>query len=186
MEIRHEYDPVKAREYYLRTRELKGRAKATVKTPVSRPTKPRTKAAPDRAAAIRSMHERHAKQKAASAKRVAELRARLDKLKLFLKAMLDEAKAKSGEKATKDAPKDDPSTTKRGSGKDDQKTASEKAKAAKAAKEKYEKENPEAALNDEIKEVLEKIEDARQKLKDSVQLARGKAAVKTVSKRQTG
>lgn len=186
MEIRHEYDPVQAREYYLRTRELKGREKANAKPPASRSPLPRTKAAPKKAAAIPSMQNRQAKQKAATAKRVAELKGRLDLLKLYLKGLLDEAKAKSGEKPNKDKPKDDPKTAKSGSGKSDPKTASEKAKAAKAAKKQYDKDNPEAALNDEIEDVIEKINKAKQKLKDSLQLARGKAAVKTVSKRQTG
>lgn len=88
--LMHLYDPSKRREYYLKTRHLKGRKHGTVKAP-----KPRVKSRAEIA------KERHAHLE----QQVNELKARFERLQAALKILVDQAKKRSGVKPTKTAAK---------------------------------------------------------------------------------
>lgn len=180
--IEHVYDPVKAREYYLRTRELKGRKKGQREQPATRDgpkpvSKPTTPKVPSNALTPEQ-------RKAAVKARVTQMKARLEKLQSILDELVEQAKKRSGVDETKDVDK-----------KEDKDTASKKdnepqtAKEKKAAKERYEKEKAkdptlgeeEKSLQEDIKEVREKIEKAREDLRAVVKRAREKAARKAAT-----
>lgn len=176
--IEHIYDPVKAREYYLRTRELKGRTKGQQTPPETRDGqasdgKATLPGAPSNALARKQ-------RKAAIEARVNELKTRLEKLQSILDELVEQAKKRSGVEETKDTDKKEKDTV---SKKDDKpQTSAEK----RDAKERYEKEkakNPtlgkeEKSLQEDIKEVREKIEKAREDLRAVIKRAREKAARK--------
>lgn len=189
-DIRHEYDPVKAHLYYVQNRKLKGRKQGDAPpTPEPRQTNGRSavkapKFVTHPPGAVK--HPSNAAIKAAADKRVMELKARLEQLRGELKHLVDQAKARSGVKPQTNDPKSKADQAKAGSSKEKPKTASEKDKAAKAAKERYDKEHPEAALLTQIADVQKKIEKKREELLKSVKTARRKAAVQFVSKRPTG
>lgn len=86
--LSHVYDAAKRREYYLKTRQLKGRKHGSVKT-----TKPRVKSRAEIA------KERHAHLQ----EQVAALKGRLEKLQAALKILVEQAKKRSGVKPTKTA-----------------------------------------------------------------------------------
>lgn len=139
-DLEHAYDPVKRREYYLKTRKLKGRKAAAIRTSKSRPTakpKPPTKTRAQRQA------ERRRKLEA----EVNALKARLEKLRDALAELTKQAKARSGVKPASSTPKK--STAKK-------QTAAQKAQAAKQSKEYYEK-NKDEILADEVKSLKGKI-----------------------------
>lgn len=188
-DIRHEYDPVQAHLYYMRTRKLKG------KKPGEAPPAPQPRQAQGRPGQmarkpthkmVAAKHPSNAAIKAAADKRVMELKSRLEQLRKELKGLVEQAKKRSGVDPAKDDPKSKADQAKAGSSKEKPKTASEKDKAAKAAKERYDKEHPEAALLTQIADVQKKIEKKREELLKSVKTARRKAAVQFVSKRPTG
>ena len=188
--IRHEYDPVKAHLYYVRTRQLKGRRPGGTQVPSeSRQTNGRPGQAtqkPTRRMAV-TKHPSNASIKAAADKRVLELKARLEELRTELKRLVEEAKRRSGVATPqKDDPQPKGDQTKSVSAKEKPRSQSEKDKAAKAAKEYYDKTHPEAALRTQIADVQKKIEKKREELLKSVKTARRKAAVQFVSKRPTG
>jgi hypothetical protein len=147
-EFRHAYDPVKAREYYLRTRQLKGRKKGVVKT------SSRSSAAARAAKAKRL--------KAAAEARVFALKIRLQKLEDLLDKLTKEAKARSGVKT------DSKSTSGSGSSSStDRKplTAAQKREAAKKQAERREKERDQS-LSSEAKTLEAKIERARERIEN--------------------
>lgn len=72
-ELSHKYDPVKAREYYLRTRKLKGRKKGTT-TP---PKKTKTSARKANTAKLKKAANERNKKVAALSKKAANLRLQL-------------------------------------------------------------------------------------------------------------
>lgn len=188
------YDPVKAREYYLRTRELKGRTKgsqapAPSKTPAVRPNnQPRPRG--------RKVQNNEAKKRRAEIEaKKAELEKRLDRLMEILREKVKAAKQlnSSAQPKSKVSGKDSSSksTTSSRSEKRDRKpeTASQKRARAKKAKEAYEKENP-AALSQDIEILQEQIKDIRAKIKQATEEASsrknaGKEAKKVRSPRQT-
>ena len=155
--LQHKYDPVKAREYYLRTRKLKGRRKAAAQPTGGRPE--------PAAVVVRSKGppKQSANQKQAlAAARVAAIQKRLDALKEVLAQLVEQAKKRSGVETKPDPKK------KEAAKKDDKpKTAAEKKKDAKAQKERREKEerlSPDqkvAAIQKEMAQVREKIAEIR-------------------------
>lgn len=86
------YDPVKAHEYYLRTRELKGRAPAVVKPLVGRSKN---------AVVSKNPPIKDSPLKVALKLRVADLQIRLDKLKTLLDELVKAADAKRSPAKTK-------------------------------------------------------------------------------------
>lgn len=118
------YDPVKAHEYYLRTRKLKGRKRGSAASPslgrLGKAPMPSTSGVPSKAA-----------QRAKVAKQISDLRTRLTKLNAELKKRVAEA-----EKAKREAGKP--------------KTAAEQRDAAKSAK-KYRDKNQQKIANEQKK-----------------------------------
>lgn len=189
--MRDGYDPQKARDYYLRTRKLKGRRKASAVSPstnanvaerlgTKRPgaAKPAPKGKPKLSAA----GKRRLRAKAEA--RVDALEARLDKLRDVLDQLVEAAKARSGVDPKEDKAKADKNTAEK-----DRKpqTAAEKREAAKKAKDKYEEENagPSAkakALESKIADVQEKIKKAQADLAQAGVEARARKKSKTKSK----
>jgi hypothetical protein len=156
----HEYDPAKAREYYLRTRELKGRAvaagKAASKASKSITVKPTVKA--------KTSSDSDRLKKIAE-QRVAALKTRLDKLEKLISELVKQAKARTGA----DAPSSDASGSKSSTGaksSSDRKplTAAQKREAAKKAKERREKDGDQS-LSAQAKALDDKIEKAQDRIK---------------------
>jgi predicted transcriptional regulator len=160
------YDPVKAHEYYLRTRQLKGRVSGRLQE-VTTGRERRVTTAPPKKSAAQLRAETKAK--------VEQLQNRLDKLKKVLRQLTEEAQARSGIK-TQPAKK---SPEKAGSGPKEKLTAKEKKEAAERS-EKYRKEHPEKTTPaQEVKELQQKIQDVKEKIremKEDLAAAREKAA----------
>ena len=169
-ELFHIYDAEKAHDYYLRTRELKGRQSATVETPVAKTTgvvkttvkKP---GSPMKAQPVKMTPEQRRAQISAQ---VEALRAKLAQLKEVLAQLVQEAKVRSGvEPEPVAAP-----TTKPTPGTSDRKlTPEQKADAAQRAKE-WREANPDKAMDQEaakldkqIQNIQDKINQMREKLK---------------------
>ena len=178
-EVRHYvagYDPQKAREYYLRTRELKGRQAGSKDTSagsrpapkvnlMSTPTGAKTSSAPKpKSSAL--------EKRKATEKRIEEMKGRLEKLRKLLRELVKQAQARSGAD-----PKDSKTKAAAGSHK---LTAKERKEAAKRQEE-YRKKNPEKKetlteqekrLAKQIEDVNAKIADARNDLKSAIAKAR--------------
>lgn len=172
------YDPAKAREYYLRTRKLKGRrpTSATLVAPgrggrrpanVSTP-KAKTGGKPNRSKTKSRQAELRAQKEA--------LEKRLDRLREVLSDLVDAAKKRSGgdPNKSKDGEKDKAPETKvdkadRNKAEKGKKpeTASEKKERAKKAKEAYEKENPNT-LSQDVDILKEQVADIQTKIKKAV------------------
>lgn len=163
----NQYNPVKAHEYYLRTRELKGRQPgATVARTGFKPSATKPVAAVKRAPSAGEI----------AAARGQALHMRLDSLKILLRELLRNAHDKNAKKdpaAKKDSA--DKTATGAASGKkQDRKPlmAAEKADKAAKAKEAYRKDHPQTNA-DQIKAVRAEIHKIEQQLRESV--ARAKA-----------
>jgi hypothetical protein len=178
------YDPVKRREYYLKTRELKGRTPGAAVTPTGlRPapgTRPAAKRVTTRTVALKKppvtiMEQRRKQRRKEINARVKAMNVRLDKLRTVLRQLVEEAQRRSGV----DVKKDTPAKKAEPAGSTKKLTAAEKREAAKRSKESYEKNKEktplskqEKQLQREIKEVKRKIEQARKDLKASVARAK--------------
>lgn len=178
--LKHDYDPVAAREYYLRTRELKGRTKGSSVEPES--VRVANKASAEAEAKKQEVSSDRSERQAQLKAQLEELEIRVDQLNAAIKkakraamsragvsedtlARMITAEVKSPGSSKGIGAKDEKgSDSDSGSSDDKPKTAAEKKKAAKAAKEKYDEENPDSpeaadqALQDKIDETAEKIE----------------------------
>lgn len=170
------YDPQKAREYYLRTRELKGRKSGSKETPIGRrPAAPSKQKSHPKASNLRLVAE----------SRQASLEVRLNNLRDVLAKLLEKAK-----EGIDTETKSDPATKKTSdskSSKQEPLTGAAKAKAAKASKDYYEKNKEPSAKDDEklkerIEEVRQKILKIREELKAAIEKARQQSQSKTVPK----
>jgi hypothetical protein len=161
------YNPQKAHEYYLRTRQLKGRATGVIKPPA-----PVNKTAIARATAVKKAVVAKPKVKTRAQHRreveaqVAAFENRIARLRETLQAMVAAAKARSGVKPTSTpaAKSSSQSTTAKG-GSSSKLTAKQKADAAKRAKAYYEKhkgDTPEKQLAD----LKAKVVDLEAKIKE--------------------
>lgn len=160
MSLMHEYDAAKRREYYLRTRKLKGRDggisanDVSVGVPKKQPT---TKKPPAK--------KTHAQKQKELAARITKLKARLEQLQAALKLLVEAAQKRSGidkNAAEKNAlakyersPRKDPTS------KYEKKTQKQKDAAAKAA-EKYRDKNQ--SLEDQVKDLNNKIKSIRERI----------------------
>lgn len=172
------YDPAKARAYYLRTRELKGRRRGMTKTTTS--TRDRSGPSPP---AKKTPTQRRGEAET----RVAELEARLERLRDVLEELVEAAKKRSGvdTKPNKSEKSSDNSKTNE-SKKGEKLSVSEKKEAAKRSQE-YRDKNPSLnnqarELSSSIEDVQEQIRDARARLKGSIDKARKKSQGPTQSK----
>lgn len=171
------YDPVKAREYYLKTRKLKGRKPTTA-----------TKTSPGRGgrrpanvpAARPKANPQHAKARRRRAELQAEkerLEKRLDRLREVLAEAVKDAKKRGGNKKKEAekgrAPETPVDKADRNKAEKSRKpeTASQKRERAKKAKERYKKENP-VTLSDDIEVLREQIKDIQAKIQKAVADAR--------------
>lgn len=188
--LEHKYDPVKAREYYLRTRELKGRkpgsqeivgeGRSGPNTSSASPT--RSSAGPVKAtatAAPASQPSNAAALRQAATKRQAMLRARLERLETVLAQLTEKAKEAAGVETTESSTSSkEPEKSDSSKEKEKPKTAAEKKEAAKKAQEDYEK-NKTPETNDSAQDLQNKIEavqkqiaDARETIRAAIERAR--------------
>jgi hypothetical protein len=161
------YDPAKAREYYLRTRHLKGRRRAAAQ-PSSGPRTP-AKKGPD--SDLRP--SRHKELLAEKAK----LERRLEELKDALELLVEAAKKRAGVKKEQPEEKSDPKETaaKNEKSKRDQPLSeSQKRKKREAAKEQYEKEKK-TSLSTEVTNLRAAVQDVRAKLEAAIADAQRKS-----------
>lgn len=170
--LKHEYDPAKAREYYLRTRKLKGRHKGVEKPSSPRSSKPVLTAAQVRA---KKAANNERLKKIAEA-RVNRLKARLAKLEKVLDELVKQAKARSGiDSKSKTTPKADPKNAK-------PLTVAQKREAAKRAKERRDKEG-DPSLSAQAKELDAKIKKVRERIsKMRAQIAASKKRIQAKAK----
>lgn len=158
------YDPVKAHEYYLKRRQLKGRPQGTQKTSSPRPPTGRPAGGKPNRSDTKSRQEELKRQREA-------LKARLDHLQKVLADLVSAAKKRSGVKEPhKNAKAADTPSSKKGGGKDgksEKLTASERSKKNQKARDEYEKEHP-TSLSTDIKELHAQIEDIQAKIKKAL------------------
>lgn len=164
------YDPVKAREYYLRTRQLKGRGSGGGRTSTGRPSAKGEISARLARQAQAAQTQRRAKaasnRKAVEAK-VAALQVRMGALQNLLKdlvAQKGEAQAKATEKAAKDSSGSKTSSGSKASTDRKPLTAKQKSDAAKRSKEHYEENKQPAIKKLKGKELDDKITEVRSKI----------------------
>ena len=176
------YDPVKARDYYLRTRKLKGRNAGRSDQAIKR------KLGIDPSSEVedtRSLKKRRADVKPPSAKARAErvhaeveaLKGRLVKLQAALKQLVANAESKGSSEKKSDT------TTKESSDKSEPKeklSATEKKKAAERSKD-WRKENPTKPEPKEksVEELRAQIAEIKKKLQAAVEEARSKSKVQS-------
>lgn len=163
-----EYDPVARREYYLKTRKLKGRRVGAGRTAVAR--HPSTKASPVVKAVKAAPKKAPQDTRKQTEARVAALQVRLEKLRKVLADLVEQAKARSGV---------DPSKTNTTPQKSQPQTQKQKADAAKRSKDYYQKNkdeilsDQEKSLQGQIKRIEERIREMRAELaKVRVRLAK--------------
>lgn len=174
------YDPVKAREYYLRTRKLKGRQPGSSET-MSRAEFNKvatgnegTYARPSNTAEMRaSRRKKLLAEKAKLERRIQELQNALDLL-------VEAAKKRAGVKPDKQDKKspEDPTETaaKNEKGKKDKPlTEAEKRKKREASREAYAKENH-TSLAQDVQTLHKQVKDIRAKLEQAVADARRKSS----------
>jgi len=155
------YDPVKAREYYLRTRQLKGRRPAAQVQPSGR--------RPGGGTSNAGMRPSRRKQLEAEK---AKLEKRIEELKHALELLVEAAKKRAGVKPEKDD-KDPKETADRNSKEKKGKPLTEKQKREKreAAREQYEKEKG-MTLSVEVSQLREQAQDIRAQLQAAIADAR--------------
>ncbi|AXQ61252.1 hypothetical protein SEA_LIBERTYBELL_11 [Streptomyces phage LibertyBell] len=151
--IIHEYDPVKRREYYLKTRQLKGHVPKALKSTKVTPPRVAVKPAPNR-------QQRQEERRRQLQAQVDALKVRLQKLREALAELVKAAKARSGVKTP--AKKQ---LSKAGNGKKaaPKQTAKQKTDAAERSKEYYEK-NKDQLLADEVKSLTAKIKTIQERI----------------------
>lgn len=158
------YDPVKRREQYLRTRQLKGRRKGSLQ-PTSGGSRSQT-----------PTHSTANSKKQQAEARLAALKQRLEQLRDLLAKKVEQAKSEAGVETKKDASPNKATSSKSGGSKGTT-TAKEK-RENRERYEKYKKENPDKpaskdpSVQSEIEQVQKQIREVRQKLKDAVEQAR--------------
>lgn len=155
------YDPVKAREYYLRTRKLKGRRSGGSDVPPAR--KPSGGQSPSNSQRRSSSGSKKPSKPSASRRKEllaqkAALEKRLDRLRDVLAQLVDAAKKRSGVETKERENKNSPES----STPDKPLTKAEKREKAKAAREAYE---PEPTVNQEVKQLQEQIRSVLDQIK---------------------
>lgn len=177
------YDPVKAREYYLRTRKLKGRRHGVADAPKGRPGaggQPRPSVHPGKSAQAKAKSRRAELEARKNA-----LEKRLDHLKKVLHELVAAAKKRSGVHEKSKAPENKADKADRNKAEKGKKplTAHQKSVKAKKAKEAYEKEHPKS-LSKDIEVLQEQIKDIEVKIRKAMADAqhRGNKAGKHDSK----
>lgn len=189
------YDPVKAREYYLRTRKLKGRrvSKEEFKDAATGNEGKYDRPGNTKAEKAYDAQQRKARR-AQLEKKQAELRQRLERLQQVLRELVEDAKKRSGvevkksgsDKKTSESSSSESKTKSKESSKSEKSeplTESEKREKAKKAREAYEKENGPTksngggqSLSTDVKALERKIQDIRAKIEKALEDARSKSS----------
>lgn len=162
------YDPVKRRERYLRTRQLKGRHPAAVKPVTGKKPSGSDHSGVDLNEAAKKRRAQRTKE---INQRVIELSFKLDRLRENLRELVRLAKARSGvetqpteqTKATTTTKKAEPAGSKKQTD-TKPKTASQKREAAKQSKEYYEEHKTEISKQQKIQELQKDIKVTQQKI----------------------
>jgi uncharacterized protein with von Willebrand factor type A (vWA) domain len=141
------YNAAQRREYYLRTRKLKGRKHGSVKP--AHPHKTRA--------------QRQAERRKHQEAKIAELKARLQKLQEVLAAEVKKAQARSGVKTHKTEPKTTSSPKSNSNSKPEHLTAAQKAKKAKEDKKRREK-NKDLSLDEQVKSLTQRIKTIQERI----------------------
>lgn len=163
------YDPIKAREYYLRTRNLKGRQGGVKQTPTSS-VKSVVPVGIKRSVTPLKITSKQ-RQDAVNA-RVADLRKRLDTLKITLQELVKQSKTNT----KKDNESVKRETSQGGSEKRSDLTTKQKREAATRSKDFYEKNKKPSDtpvdVEEKIRKVREKIKKIRAELRTAISQAR--------------
>jgi uncharacterized protein with von Willebrand factor type A (vWA) domain len=146
-ELVHVYDATKRREYYLKTRHLKGRHHGT--TRVVPPKKSRAQRLAE--------HRRHQEAQ------IAELKSKLERLKEVLAAEVKKAKARSGVKPTTTSSKTPVSSHKSSNSPAQKLTPAQKAKKAREEKKLREKNKPQS-LDEQVQSLTKKIKTIQERI----------------------
>lgn len=155
------YDPVKAREYYLRTRKLKGRRKGMGTERSGRHPSSGSGSFVPRNSRIKTPEQRRKEIEA----RVEALKNRLEKLRGLLRKLVKQAQARSGID-----PKDNSKTKKAAAG-SKKLTSKQRREAAERSKE-YREKHKKESLSDQEQRLREQIKDVEKKLRDAIARAR--------------
>lgn len=161
------YDPEKARQYYLRTRHLKGRRRGSGDD---------SSGGGSRAGPQVSTHKPTTK-----AAQIDALESKLDRLRSILAELVEKAKRRSGvDIKTPESSKSSKSKDSGGGDKKSDLTTAEKKEKARKAREDYDKKKPEKdtktqSASAEIKALQEKIQDVKAQIQDAIEDARNKS-----------
>lgn len=171
------YDPAKARAYYLRTRQLKGRRKGPLadKTTMSR-AEFLKKAQGNEGMYDRPPSPEEQREKLEAQKQA--LIARLGRLREVLEKLVEAAKARSGIEVKSD-PSDSPedkATRNESAKKNTPLTTAEKREKAEKAREEYKKENGGPSLSTEVRQLQQQISDIQKKIQTAMAEARQKSS----------
>ena len=171
------YDPVKAREYYLKTRKLKGRQPGVIKPTSSKPSStPLAKASKKR---IKKVAAPSKAMQANAALRVGALTKKLAKLQDLLSKLIQ--KAKNSESKSKDKKSSSEKSTSGSSRKESSDlTSSQKSEKAEKARDDYEKVDKPSSAKAGDSESLKADTDAQIK-KVRAQIAKIKADIKVAT-----
>jgi hypothetical protein len=164
-----DYDPQQRREYYLRTRELKGRKKIGIGRPSAPTVRDRERATLPFTTQPAKRPELKPKPKTSKTAeieaRVAELKARLEQLREVLRQLVKEAQIRSGADPTEAGkPGTSQKPTKKPEKTPEKLTPEQQAAQEKAAEEYYEK-NKDKILADQVKDLDTKIKAIQAKIK---------------------
>ena len=185
-----DYDPAYARAYYLRTRKLKGRKKASgLPKPKSYYDRNQNTVAKDAPAAFRRAAEGNegkynqddpptpAERRAQLTAQRDALEARLDRLREVLRAKVAAAQKRSGvESKANKTPESKKTETEKSKKEDSKLTEQEKREKAEKAREEYKKENQSPSLSKEVEQLQREIRAIQLKIKKAVEDARANSS----------
>lgn len=179
------YDPAKARDYYLRTRKLKGRSPAASK---SSPSRPSAKAQPLKISnkKIKKVSVPSKAMQANASLRVASIKKKLVKLKSLLAKLIQKAKNSDKGSADKSKKKDSGDSSANSRKESSDLTTSQKNEKAKKARDDYEKvdkkpgdsESRKKDIDAQIKDVRAQIAKIQKELKAATAKARSTSKTK--------
>lgn len=163
------YDPIKSREYYLRTRKLKGRQPAKA-APLSSPGEGGRPVASGPKPSREKTNSRQAELKAQRA----ALEKRLERLREVLSELVEAAQGRSGVKDTPAEKKAQAEKAAADTKADKKLTPKQKREKAKQAREEYEKSGG-SSLSNDVAELKRQVQAIQKRIKDALDDAQDKA-----------
>lgn len=175
------YDPVKAHEYYIKNRQIKGRVPGAAEVPNSQSRSRSALSSPNRRSKTSSDRASGGKSRSAQMEVQKEmLEKRLDRLRDILAQKVKVAKARSGIKndpVDKDESPAEKAAKNEANKKESALTVKQKRDKAAKAREEYKKEHGgDTSLSSEIAQLQRQIVDIRAKIQTAIQDAREKSA----------